>query len=78
MRNTHNNLPEMQETEGRESTLPRLLSTVEAARYFSVSASTIRKLFYEGQIEAVRFGTKLRYDVRDLDAYVSRHKETAI
>ncbi len=56
----------------------RLLSSKQAAAYLGISPSSVRRMYYEGQISVVRFGSKLRYDVYDLDAWISRQKERSV
>lgn len=56
----------------------RLVSTPAAAKYLSVCPSTIRKMYYEGHLKAIRFSKFLRYDIRDLDAWIERQKATAV
>ena len=55
--------------------LRRLLNGTDAGLYLGVSSTTVRRLYYDGQIPALRFGTKLRYDLSDLDAWIARQKE---
>jgi excisionase family DNA binding protein len=56
----------------------RLFSTKQAANYLSVSPSTIRRLHYEGTLPAIRHFKHLRFDVRDLDAFITAHKGGAL
>jgi excisionase family DNA binding protein len=46
---------------------PAALRPIDAARYISVSESTIRKLVREGRVEAVKIGTVRLITVRSLD-----------
>jgi hypothetical protein len=59
------------------SPAPRLLlAPREAAAALSVSARTLWGLtFPRGPIQAVRIGRAVRYDVRDLSAFIDRAKE---
>jgi len=54
-----------------------LLSSAQAARYLGVCPSTVRKMYYEGHLRAIRFSKFLWYDVRDIDAWIERQKATA-
>jgi excisionase family DNA binding protein len=54
--------------------LRRLLNGTEAGVYLGVSSTTVRRLYYYGAFPALRFGTKLRYDLSDLDAFIAREK----
>ena len=58
----------------------RLLRLKDAAHYLSLSAWKLRFLIQDGQIPFVRYGgptTPWLVDVRDLDNWVDRHKQTA-
>jgi excisionase family DNA binding protein len=52
----------------------RLLSTSCAARYLGVSAWTVRRLVYAGEVPAIR-GDRLRFDRKDLDRWIENNKE---
>ena len=54
--------------------MSRLLKTKDAALYLSVSASTIRRLYYEGTLPAIDHFKSLRFDIRDLDKFVETYK----
>lgn len=51
----------------------RLLDAKAAARYLAVSVSTLQRL----RLPVVRIGRAVRYDVRDLDAYIERLRGAA-
>lgn len=53
------------------------MSSAGAAKYLGISPSSVRKMYYEGRLKAIRFSKFLRYDVRDLDAWIEREKVTA-
>jgi len=57
---------------------PRLLRLKEAAQYVSLSPWKLRKLVQDGQLPIVKYGenTPWLLDVRDLDGWVERHKQT--
>jgi excisionase family DNA binding protein len=52
----------------------RLLSTACAARYLGVSAWTVRRLVYAGELPAQR-GKRMRFDKKDLDRFIEKTKE---
>jgi excisionase family DNA binding protein len=54
----------------------RLISTRDAAQYLSVSPATVRRLHYAGELPAIRCLKSLRFDVHDLDAWITTNKET--
>jgi excisionase family DNA binding protein len=54
---------------------PLLLTPPEAARLLAVSPRTLWQLTHDGGIPVVRFGRAVRYDVRDLLAFIDRAKE---
>jgi excisionase family DNA binding protein len=57
---------------------PRLLRTREAAKYIAVSPWKIRKLAQEGKLPYIADGdgSPLRFDIRDLDAYIERFRQS--
>ncbi len=51
-----------------------LLTTEQAAEYLNIPISQVRRrVRYE--IVPVKIGKHIRYEKRDLDAYISMHKE---
>jgi excisionase family DNA binding protein len=56
----------------------RLLRVKEAAQYLSVSSWKLRKLVQDGLLPVVQAseGGAWRVDVRDLDAFIDRHRRT--
>lgn len=63
------------------STKPRLLSESEAATYLGISRISLRKARCYGEIPGrippppvIRLGRTVRYDVRDLDAFIENHR----
>jgi excisionase family DNA binding protein len=62
----------------RQTLAKRLLRTREAAQYLSISPWKLRRLIQDGLLPIVQEneGTAWRIDVRDLDAFVERHKRT--
>jgi len=61
-----------------EKANPRLLRTREAAAYLGISAWSLRNLVYGEQIPVVQLADNapFLFDVRDLDAFIERHKRT--
>lgn len=53
---------------------PRLLSTVQAARYLSVSRWSVDRLRLSGDLPAITRFKHIRYDRRDLDAFIEHSK----
>lgn len=62
----------------RPTLAKRLLRTREAAQYLSISPWKLRRLIQDGLLPVVQEneGAAWRVDVRDLDAFVERHKRT--
>ena len=58
----------------------RLLRTRQAADYLCISEWKLRRLVQDGGLPFVQDGegTPFLFDLRDLDAYIERHKHTAI
>jgi excisionase family DNA binding protein len=56
----------------------RLLRLKEAAQYVSLSPWKLRKLVQDGQLPIVKYGenTPWLLDLRDLDGWVERHKQS--
>jgi excisionase family DNA binding protein len=56
----------------------RLLRLKEAGHYVSLSPWKLRKMVQDGQLPVVKYGDNAPWllDVRDLDAWVDRNKET--
>ena len=52
----------------------RLVESLEAAAILSISPRTLWTLTNEGDLPCVRIGRSVRYDLRDLDAWIERHK----
>ena len=57
-----------------DTEIRRLLSPPLAARYLSVCARTLWELKRCGALPVVSIGRLVRYDVRDLDAWIERTK----
>ena len=52
-----------------------LLSPRDAAKVLAISARTLWGLTKEGAIPRIKIGRAVRYDVRDLTAWIDREKE---
>ncbi|MBP8911877.1 MAG: helix-turn-helix domain-containing protein [Phycisphaerae bacterium] len=57
---------------------PLLLTASQAARALSLCEKTLWTLTKRGEIPAVRIGRAVRYDPRDLDAWIERAKNSRI
>jgi hypothetical protein len=55
--------------------LKRLFSLPEAAIYLGRSAWSVRRLIWAGDLPSVRARGRVHLDVRDMDAFIERHKE---
>jgi excisionase family DNA binding protein len=57
----------------------RLLRSVQAAEYLSVSVWTLRRLIQSGELPVVQHGEtgKFLLDIRDLDGFIERNKRTS-
>ena len=53
-----------------------LLTVKNAAKYLSISERKLWSLTECGDIPAVKFGRCVRYDVADIDAFISKQKTT--
>ncbi len=53
---------------------PQLLDSPKAARWLDISPRSLWSLTDEGRIKAVRIGRLVRYDVRDLLAFIESAK----
>ncbi|QMV19988.1 excisionase family DNA-binding protein [Granulicella sp. 5B5] len=58
----------------------RLVRTRQAADYLCISEWKLRRLVQDGGLPFVQDGegTPFLFDLRDLDAYIDRHKHTGI
>lgn len=56
---------------------PRLLTVKEAASYLGSTVWFVRSLGWTGAVPHVRFGKRILFDRRDLDAFIERQKSTA-
>lgn len=53
----------------------RLYSVDEAATYLGRSSWSIRRLIWNGDLPQVRAGGRVHVDVRDMEAFIEKHKE---
>ncbi len=53
-----------------------LLNVKDVAQFLSVSVMTVRRLVATGELPCVRLtkGGPLRFDLRDIEKFVERHK----
>lgn len=56
---------------------PRLVTIQEAARYLSVSVSTLCGWVWQRKIPFVKMGRALRFDQEDLEQFVRSHRAEA-
>ena len=68
------------ETHGSHDTVPvpnstQLLKAPEAARLLAIGTRKLWELTNRGEIPHVRIGRAVRYDGRDLDAWIEKHKQ---
>jgi excisionase family DNA binding protein len=52
----------------------RLIRTRQAVAYLGLSARTVWRLTNSGQVPHVRIGRSVRYDLRDLDLWIAKHR----
>ena len=57
-----------------QSTIARLLSVADAAKYLCVSERTLWSLTNENKLAAVRIGRAVRYDLQDLENFITKAK----
>ena len=57
--------------------LERLLDYPEAADYLQVPERFVRRLWQTRQLAAIKIGRRVRFDVRDLDAYIEQQRVEA-
>jgi excisionase family DNA binding protein len=65
-----------EEVSVRERT-PELKSTAGTARLLDCSVRTIYRLVDRGELQPVRLGRVLRFEVDQIDAYVQRNRQQA-
>jgi excisionase family DNA binding protein len=56
------------------SPTPRLLKPKEAAAYLAISERKLWQLTSDNKVPAVKYDRVVRYDIVDLDAFISRAK----
>jgi excisionase family DNA binding protein len=54
----------------------RLYTLPEAAIYLGRSTWSVRRLVWDGGLPRVRAGRRVHIDVRDMDEFIDKHKET--
>ncbi len=54
--------------------VPRLIKPKQAAEYLAVSPRKLWSMTRSGAIDALRLGRSVRYDLRDLDDFISQAK----
>ena len=53
----------------------RLYTLDEAAIYLGRSIWSVRRLIWSGELPQVRAGGRVHVDVRDMEAFIEKHKE---
>jgi excisionase family DNA binding protein len=53
---------------------PRLLGVTEAAHYLGSTTWAVRKLAWAKDVPHVKLGSRILFDIHDLDAFISRAK----
>lgn len=53
---------------------PPLVDAEAAARRLGVVVETVRRLYRKGELPGVKVGTALRFDPRDLEAWIAQQK----
>jgi excisionase family DNA binding protein len=61
--------------DNNQSPEPRLMTVRLAAAYLAISERKLWSLTKENRIPAVKIGRAVRYDVADLDSFISESKE---
>jgi excisionase family DNA binding protein len=54
--------------------LKRLFSLPEAAVYLGRSTWSVRRLIWGGELRQVRSGRRVHVDIRDMEAFIEKHK----
>ncbi len=66
-------------TQGIGDPLPKRLYTLpEAAHYLGRTDWSMRELAWKGSIPVIREGKRIFFDIRDLEAYIGKHRMTFI
>ncbi|HXK60929.1 MAG TPA: helix-turn-helix domain-containing protein [Acidobacteriota bacterium] len=63
---------------GRGGSIERLLSAEETARYLGIKKGTLYVWARSGKIPSVKIGTRLLFDLRDLDELIERQKRAPL
>jgi excisionase family DNA binding protein len=66
-------MPELSKTNA--GAVQRLLSTNEAAKYLGVTATTVRRRVYAGDLPVIRCFKTWKIDRSDLDAFITAQKD---
>jgi hypothetical protein len=54
---------------------PRLLDVVSASQYLSTTTWAVRKLAWSKTVPHIKLGTRILFDIADLDRFVERAKD---
>ena len=53
---------------------PRLYPLADAATYLGRSVYSLRTLIWNGDLPVIKSGKKMWVDIRDMDAWIERHR----
>ena len=56
----------------------RLYTLAEAGTYLGRSAWSVRRLVWAGELPKVQAGRRVHVDIRDMDEFIEKHKETEL
>lgn len=65
----------LQTVASQPKVLKRLYTIAEAAVFLGRSTWSIRRLIWAEELPTVRVGRRVHVDVRDMDAFIDKHKE---
>lgn len=68
-------MPDVSQLKTSGAQLRRLLSTTEAAQYLGVTATTVRRCVYAGDLPVIRCFKNWKIDRSDLDAFIASRKD---
>jgi excisionase family DNA binding protein len=58
--------------------IKRLYTVKEAAVYLGRTEWAMREIYYAGKIPCVRDGSRVLFDIHDLNAWIDRNKEQRV
>lgn len=57
--------------------LPTMYSVSEVARMFGISAPTVRRWQYSGELPHHKIGRQVRFDRQDLEAFLAKRRNVS-